>query len=306
MAQSTTLPDAIGDGVGNASGSVTGTFFMSGRDGPGYDKCMLTPTFARLMRNAWPTTGNPWRFAWRVSLMLHVLGLGLAVGWWMQAFQPPDATHESITVDGSALLTPPTDLHTELAVETSGSAPLLPDASDPQWRDAVRKSQPSSEPERPAAAVESFVEQQIQRSIDQSQQRSDEDNLDRLAKLSRELRSTTRRESVDEMAGFLNGLVQPRTEQPVADPESRSFDVETAQLHDVKREAAESGEKRYIAVMIDAQGVTREVELDVVNGEQLYRTMKLIRSNPLLEHVYRKIVMGILDNVLRDTAPQKP
>jgi hypothetical protein len=260
----------------------------------------------RLMRKFWPTSVTPWRFAWRASLMLHAVGLGLAVAGWMHALQPPVTTHQSITIDGSALLTPPTALHTELAAEPSGSAPLLPDASDPQWNDAVRDAQPSSERERPAASVGSFVEQQIQRSIDQGQQRSGEDNLDRLAKLSRDLRSTTRRESVDEISGFLNGIIQPRTEQPLANAESIPFDVETAQLHDVKREAAEPGGKRYIAVMIDASGVTQEVELDVVNGEQLYRTMKLIRSNPLLEHVYRKIVMGILDNVLRDTQKQQP
>lgn len=261
--------------------------------------------FQFLIQDARPESGTPWRFAWRLSLTLHVLGLGLAVAWWLNAVQPPDAKYASITIDGSALLTPPTALHADSASAHARDASLLPDASDPKWSRAVREGQPTSAPDRTASAG-SFVEQQIERSIDSSRQRSDVENLDRLARLSRELRSTTRRESVDEMSNFLGGLIQPRAEQPVADTASRPFDVDTAQLHDVKRETVDSGGKRYIAVMIDAEGVTKEVELDVENGEQLYRTMKLIRSNPLMEHIYRKIVMGILDNMLRDASAQKP
>jgi hypothetical protein len=59
--------------------------------------------------------------------------------------------------------------------------------------------------------------------------------------------------------------------------------------------------------MVDAQGVAREVEIDNENGQRLYKTMQLIKSNPLLEKVYRKILMGILDQVLKDQSqPVKP
>ena len=47
-----------------------------------------------------------------------------------------------------------------------------------------------------------------------------------------------------------------------------------------------------------AEGITDEVDIDPETGEQLYRTMRLIKANPLLEKVYRKIVMGIMDSVL--------
>ncbi|MFM7928681.1 MAG: hypothetical protein ACKO9Q_13310, partial [Pirellula sp.] len=62
----------------------------------------------------------------------------------------------------------------------------------------------------------------------------------------------------------------------------------------------EQGTIRYILVMVDAQGVAREVDIDDENGQRLYKTMQLIKSNPLLEKVYRKILMGILDQVLKD------
>jgi hypothetical protein len=52
--------------------------------------------------------------------------------------------------------------------------------------------------------------------------------------------------------------------------------------------------------MIDAMGVTREVDVDAENGQRLYKTMQLIKSNPLLEKVYRNILMGILDQVLKE------
>jgi hypothetical protein len=40
------------------------------------------------------------------------------------------------------------------------------------------------------------------------------------------------------------------------------------------------------------------MELDSESGPQLYRTMKIIEANPLLKSVYRKIVMGFLDQML--------
>jgi hypothetical protein len=59
--------------------------------------------------------------------------------------------------------------------------------------------------------------------------------------------------------------------------------------------------------MIDAKGVSREVEIDNENGQRLYKTMQLIKSNPLLEKVYRNILMGILDQVLKEqTESTKP
>jgi hypothetical protein len=54
--------------------------------------------------------------------------------------------------------------------------------------------------------------------------------------------------------------------------------------------------------MVDAKGVAREVPIDAQTGERLYKTMKMIKSNPLLERVYRNILMGILDQVLGQEA----
>ena len=71
-------------------------------------------------------------------------------------------------------------------------------------------------------------------------------------------------------------------------------------MHDITKLTDEQGVVRYVIVMIDAMGVTREVEVDAENGQRLYKTMQLIKSNPLLEKVYRNILMGILDQVLKE------
>jgi hypothetical protein len=97
-------------------------------------------------------------------------------------------------------------------------------------------------------------------------------------------------------------MVPKRVTTPVEDSEARPFEADTAQLHDVLKSSGADGNVQYTAVMIDAHGVLRSVDMDVETGKQLYRTMQLIRSNPLLEQVYRKIVMGILDQVLKDAA----
>jgi hypothetical protein len=71
-------------------------------------------------------------------------------------------------------------------------------------------------------------------------------------------------------------------------------------MHDITKQTDEQNNVRYLIVMIDAQGLTQTIDIDAENGERLYKTMKLIKSNPLLERVYRNIIMGILDQVLKD------
>jgi len=191
------------------------------------------------------------------------------------------------------------DRTTNLDSSSSNEDALLPDQRDPHWRSVMEVSSQSDLSE--ASTATNFVRSQIDRSIRNSQQRSNEENLDRLKKLGGDLSRNSRSESVQEMAGFLGSLIPKRADQPVSDSTGMTFDVATAQLHDVQKSVDPTGIERYLAVMIDAQGITTEIELDEESGEQLYKTMKLIRSNPLLEQVYRKIVMGILDNFLKNS-----
>jgi hypothetical protein len=54
---------------------------------------------------------------------------------------------------------------------------------------------------------------------------------------------------------------------------------------------------------LDAQGRTVEVEMGQSDGERMYVTMERIKANPLLERVYRQIVMPVIDQLL--TAAKK-
>lgn len=188
------------------------------------------------------------------------------------------------------------DATAELVAGRGQAAAVTPQGSE--WDGVMRSAQ--SPESTPSSESKTFLQKQIDRSIEQSKQRSSEDNLDRLNQLSRDLRRNSRSQNIDEMAEFLGGMLTKRVSTPVADSETRPFDAHTAQLHDVLKSDGVDGRPQYTAVMIDAQGVLRSVEMDAETGKQLYRTMQLIRSNPLLEQVYRKIVMGILDQVLKD------
>jgi hypothetical protein len=140
----------------------------------------------------------------------------------------------------------------------------------------------------------------IRQQMKQAQERGEEDNFERLRQLSADLRRNSTTKTVDEMSEFLGGVFGKRATEPDAKKATEEFDVSTAQMHDITKLTDEQGVVRYVIVMIDATGVTREVDVDAENGQRLYKTMQLIKSNPLLEKVYRNILMGILDQVLKE------
>jgi hypothetical protein len=92
---------------------------------------------------------------------------------------------------------------------------------------------------------------------------------------------------------------QPRAERPAEKPVAGEFDYLTAQLHDVRREADAEAGYRYFAILVDAAGRRRESIMDPLEGESAYKTMQLVKANPLAEMVYRRIVMGFLDSVIQ-------
>jgi hypothetical protein len=77
------------------------------------------------------------------------------------------------------------------------------------------------------------------------------------------------------------------------------FDFDSAQLHDMRREMREDGTFKYTAILLDAEGRTQETEMTATEGESAYKTFELMKQNPLLERLYRGVVMSLLDKVLR-------
>lgn len=158
----------------------------------------------------------------------------------------------------------------------------------------------------PDAATGEMVRERIDELAAEAAGLTDEQKQDRLDKLTGDLNRVADAESIDQLATRFQGLLgtSPRATQPIAQDESdpaqaaAAFDFDTAQIHDVKREAKEDGGWRYWAVLLDAQGRTLDSELDAAAGEQLFLTMQRIKSNPLLEKVYRQIAMPLFDQML--------
>jgi hypothetical protein len=152
----------------------------------------------------------------------------------------------------------------------------------------------------PSQVTESMVAEKIDRLAEEASHRSDEENLERLDQLAERLNEVASESSVDRMAGTLQTMLgtKARAERPAEDAVSGDFDFDTAQFHDIRREATDDGAARYLAILVDAEGRALEVEMNADDGQRVYQTMQRIKQNPLLEHVYRKIAMPLFDQML--------
>lgn len=128
------------------------------------------------------------------------------------------------------------------------------------------------------------------------------DRLKQLQNLSDRLSDASNRQSIETIQRRLQSEygTSPRATKPALVAPKGKFDYATAQLHDVKRSVRDDGEEYYVSVMLDAEGRIMEIELPHDTGEDLYRTMEQIHSNPLIENIYREIAMPLLDKILKD------
>jgi hypothetical protein len=251
-----------------------------------------------------PFRSRPWRLAWFLSVGLHVTVTGIALSWMLSTPLPVGPSSSEIQVDGRWGPASVDSPSTFVDATTVDVTKLDAGEVDERWVDVVDASQTRNVlPDPKVSDLSSFVQRQIDRSVTDGQHRSQQENENKLARLSRRLNETSKPKHIDEMADFLGGLLgQRRTEPDSKDLNPNDnpspFDIDTAQFHRVRKEMDAAGKTQYIATMIDAHGITTEIALDAETGPQLYKIMKIIESNPLLERVYRKIVMGFLDQAL--------
>lgn len=174
---------------------------------------------------------------------------------------------------------------------------------------ATISDQPPSEPETvevqavsdPSEVTGVMVDEKLNEVIAESQQMTDQEKLDRLTMLAQRVEQVSTEQSIDELTGQFHKWfgTQPRATQPAAAPVAGPFDFDTAQLHDVKREAGENGGFRYIATLLDAEGRTLEVELNEAEGETMFETMERLKAFPLADKIYRQITMPLMDNLIK-------
>jgi hypothetical protein len=174
---------------------------------------------------------------------------------------------------------------------------LVSSADDPRWQAALLRQSDLAES---ATAPSEFITDQLLDAISDAEQHTDSDNLDRLETLTGRLNDVSSAESVDQMKATLQrwlGTTARATEPATAMVEGE-FDFTTAQLHDVVR-VLDASEFRYTAVLLDAAGRTMESPLTQAEGESVYRIMQLMKENPLLERVYRGVVLSFMDQLLK-------
>lgn len=218
-----------------------------------------------------------WTWSWFLSLCLHLaVGSGLVLYWLNRLELPESNLTESLEIQGGF----------SVPAESQIQEILIESPSDRQQRSELLRD--------------------IREQMKLAQQRGDQDSFERLKQLSADLRRNSTKKTVDEMSEFFGGVFGQRASAPDPRRTNEEFDVSTAQMHDISKLSDELGEVRYVLIMVDAKGVAREVQIDNENGQRLYKTMELIKSNPLLEKVYRNILMGILDQVLKEQSSKDP
>lgn len=147
-----------------------------------------------------------------------------------------------------------------------------------------------------------FTRQQLQQAREQAADRSADQQTRELEELARRLGNVSSEQSVEQLTDTLApwlGIDASRATAPAEKTDDSPFDPDTAQVSDVLKHET-GGAVRYVAVLVDASGRTLETPLDNADGEALYDVFQLMKKFPLLETVYRKTVMGLLDQIIEN------
>jgi hypothetical protein len=247
------------------------------------------------------------RSSWIASCAVHFTGAiaGFVLALWFTLQPAGDAmqfTELAATASGT-VSEPPLVLIQEPNPPTAAGlaaaeiARLSADAVPPELQaDLLHPNQP--DPNSPSGK---WVAARMLAEIARSEQLSDDEQLARLKSLTGQLNRIATEDSVTEVSGQLASLLgtEDRAKRPAAEPVAGEFDFDTAQVHDVRRIEQGPGQFTYVAILLDAQGRTVESPLTPTEGEQLYKVMELVKSNPLLERIYRGVAMSLLDKLMK-------
>lgn len=152
------------------------------------------------------------------------------------------------------------------------------------------------------ASLAEFTRQRLQQAREQMADHTPAEQTRQLEELARRLDNVSSAESLEQLtetiAPWIGGDSRRATE-PAEVADEEPFDPSTAQVSDVLKE--QTGESvQYVAVLVDAAGRSIRTPLDEADGEALYDVFQLMKKFPLLETVYRKTVMGLLDQLIEE------
>ena len=157
-------------------------------------------------------------------------------------------------------------------------------------REAERMGQSTDELKNAAKAPLSIAEKEAQR----IESLSNDEARGELVRRKRQL-SKMSESKVSDIVDLVSPEKPKRETSVKREVQIEDFDADTAQIDDCERTQNEDGTFRYTATLVDAKGNSIRVEMDQKEGERTYQTMQMIRSNPLMEMIYRRTVMPLLD-----------
>ncbi len=265
------------------------------------------------MWNLWRQPAkSTWRRGFRASTMLHACAAGWVIGELLgivpELVAPPAGnTHETIELTAST--SEPPHAVAEMTFGNDDAAWIrqhafeLGEIAELASDERLGKLAETLGDEPPPASDSgegNLISESLMRAIRESEQRSAEENLERLEDLTGTLNAVSDQESVDQLVqGFQKWMgTKPRATKPAEEPDAGEFDPDSAQLHDVTMATADDGTVTYKMVLVDSAGRQFETDLSAEEGEQLHRVFALIKENPLLERIYRGVVMSLMDKML--------
>lgn len=154
-------------------------------------------------------------------------------------------------------------------------------------------STPSPTPEK--------VQQEILSIAADTQQKDPRQAIQDLAESGKYLQKKVSSHAIDQISQrFQQWQKLPeRATEPEFLPPAGNFDFETAQVHDVERFQDTNGKYKYTVLLFDSHGRTFRTEITGAEGESLWKTMQLIKKNPLMEKIYRTMVIPLLDEMIQ-------
>jgi hypothetical protein len=259
-----------------------------------------------------PLVQRRWKWSKRISFWVHSIIVSTVVMELLMVAlpMPVEPPAQQVVLQAPPLAEPPAPPPVEinafppypenwLANDSVDISHLEAAQTDPRWT-TLTETDLAARPGEELAAASSFLNERLMQSIKDAEERSDEDNLERLRKLAAQQNNISTQESVADITAQLNKFLgtTARATEPAKEPVGGEFDFDTGQLHDYRRERLENGTFKYTAVLIDSAGRTFETEMPAAEGESAYKTFELMKQNPLLERVYRGVVMSLLDKVI--------
>ena len=227
------------------------------------------------------------RWGWSASAVIHLAVLGLLAVESVSPWIPRAGGDGAGPIGGEGSSSSALRLVGELAGGAANTCRVEEPAID--GKSFASASVASADP---SGGLRRLVHSRIR----QASGRPSRETIRDLDRMTRRLETFVSPESLGEITRRLQSEFGPSAALQVVarDADRAEFDAESAHIQDAYRDTTT---QTYIAVLVDRAGQRLDVPLDDVQGERLAGLMRWMKSHPLVDGIYRNIVMGILDRM---------